>query len=120
MRRASMRMPVRDAGVVRTCWLWVSRHPAELHTILIRGRHAAVFPMLLVSPGVFEAILSEEDAVISDELNHASIIDGGWMPLLGMSLSVVCTGLPLPSFSRLCLYVQASVCARRSVIATST
>ncbi|MEO8400017.1 MAG: glycine C-acetyltransferase, partial [Ignavibacteriaceae bacterium] len=26
--------------------------------------------------GVFETILSEEDAVISDELNHASIIDG--------------------------------------------
>ena len=26
--------------------------------------------------GVFEALLSEEDAVISDELNHASIIDG--------------------------------------------
>lgn len=26
--------------------------------------------------GLFEAILSEEDAVISDELNHASIIDG--------------------------------------------
>jgi len=26
--------------------------------------------------GVFEALLNEEDAVISDELNHASIIDG--------------------------------------------
>jgi glycine C-acetyltransferase len=26
--------------------------------------------------GVFEALLSEEDALISDELNHASIIDG--------------------------------------------
>ncbi|NUM89108.1 MAG: glycine C-acetyltransferase [Bdellovibrionales bacterium] len=26
--------------------------------------------------GVFEALLSEEDAIISDELNHASIIDG--------------------------------------------
>lgn len=26
--------------------------------------------------GLFEAILSEEDAIISDELNHASIIDG--------------------------------------------
>jgi glycine C-acetyltransferase len=26
--------------------------------------------------GLFEALLSEEDAVISDELNHASIIDG--------------------------------------------
>ena len=26
--------------------------------------------------GLFEAILTEEDAVISDELNHASIIDG--------------------------------------------
>ncbi|MCU0239438.1 MAG: aminotransferase class I/II-fold pyridoxal phosphate-dependent enzyme, partial [Pyrinomonadaceae bacterium] len=26
--------------------------------------------------GLFETILSEEDAIISDELNHASIIDG--------------------------------------------
>ncbi len=26
--------------------------------------------------GFFEAILTNEDAVISDELNHASIIDG--------------------------------------------
>lgn len=26
--------------------------------------------------GIFEVLLSAEDAVISDELNHASIIDG--------------------------------------------
>lgn len=26
--------------------------------------------------GFFEAILTDEDAVISDELNHASVIDG--------------------------------------------
>ncbi len=26
--------------------------------------------------GIFEAILNDQDAVISDELNHASIIDG--------------------------------------------
>lgn len=26
--------------------------------------------------GLFEALLTAEDAVISDELNHASIIDG--------------------------------------------
>ena len=26
--------------------------------------------------GLFETLLDEEDAVISDELNHASIIDG--------------------------------------------
>ena len=26
--------------------------------------------------GIFEAILTNEDAIISDELNHASIIDG--------------------------------------------
>jgi glycine C-acetyltransferase len=26
--------------------------------------------------GIFEALLTPDDAVISDELNHASIIDG--------------------------------------------
>ena len=30
----------------------------------------------VATAGVFEAILTEEDAIISDELNHASIIDG--------------------------------------------
>jgi glycine C-acetyltransferase len=33
-------------------------------------------PVLMQMVGLFETILSAEDAVISDELNHASIIDG--------------------------------------------
>jgi len=36
---------------------------------------AAMLVLLLVA-GLFEALLGPEDAVISDELNHASIIDG--------------------------------------------
>ena len=32
--------------------------------------------MLDANGGLFETILTAEDAVISDELNHASIIDG--------------------------------------------
>ena len=34
--------------------------------------HPALMPM----EGLFETILTKEDAVISDALNHASIIDG--------------------------------------------
>jgi glycine C-acetyltransferase len=38
---------------------------------------AIVFPSCFdANAGIFEAILSDKDAVISDELNHASIIDG--------------------------------------------
>jgi glycine C-acetyltransferase len=38
---------------------------------------AILFPSCFdANGGVFEALLGEEDAVISDELNHASIIDG--------------------------------------------
>jgi glycine C-acetyltransferase len=38
---------------------------------------AILFPSCFdANAGIFEAILSKDDAVISDELNHASIIDG--------------------------------------------
>ena len=38
---------------------------------------AIVFPSCFdANGGVFEVLLGEEDAVISDSLNHASIIDG--------------------------------------------
>jgi hypothetical protein len=39
--------------------------------------------------GIFEALLTEEDAVISDELNHASIIDGMTLRRGGMA-ALVC------------------------------
>jgi 7-keto-8-aminopelargonate synthetase-like enzyme len=32
--------------------------------------------LFVLAAGLFEALLGPEDAVISDELNHASIIDG--------------------------------------------
>ena len=47
----------------------VSQFLGMEHTIL----YAACFD---ANTGLFETILSKEDAVISDELNHASIIDG--------------------------------------------
>lgn len=42
------------------------------------GREAAILysSCFDANAGLFEAILTPEDAVISDELNHASIIDG--------------------------------------------
>jgi glycine C-acetyltransferase len=33
-------------------------------------------PLLLMANGVFEPLLGEQDCIISDSLNHASIIDG--------------------------------------------
>lgn len=47
----------------------ISRFVSKADTIL--------FPSCFdANAGIFEVLLSEEDAVISDELNHASIIDG--------------------------------------------
>ncbi|MEZ6075098.1 MAG: aminotransferase class I/II-fold pyridoxal phosphate-dependent enzyme [Pirellulaceae bacterium] len=31
---------------------------------------------MIANGGLFETLLTEQDAIISDELNHASIIDG--------------------------------------------
>ena len=51
---------------------WKPKSPSSLHTedtIL----YAAAFD---ANGGVFEPLLTAEDAIISDSLNHASIIDG--------------------------------------------
>ncbi|MEM6462797.1 MAG: glycine C-acetyltransferase [Pseudomonadota bacterium] len=56
----------------------------DLHRLLeqkiaayLRMEDAIVFPSCFdANGGVFEALLGQEDAVISDSLNHASIIDG--------------------------------------------
>jgi glycine C-acetyltransferase len=52
----------------------------ELEMIITRfygTEDTILFPSAFdANGGIFEAILTEEDAVISDELNHASIIDG--------------------------------------------
>lgn len=47
--------------------------PLDLCFIMGFTFRSTIFPRL---PGIFEAILTPEDAVLSDELNHASIIDG--------------------------------------------
>ncbi len=51
----------------------LERKIAEFH-----GREDAIlYPSCFdANAGLFEALLTPEDAVISDELNHASIIDG--------------------------------------------
>ena len=51
----------------------LERKIAEFH-----GREAAILYLSCFDAnlGLFQALLSDEDAVISDELNHASIIDG--------------------------------------------
>ncbi len=46
-------------------------------TEFLETEDTILFPSCMdANGGVFEAILTKEDAVISDELNHASIIDG--------------------------------------------
>ena len=40
------------------------------------GRHDTLSLRFDANGGLFETLLTEHDAVISDELNHASIIDG--------------------------------------------
>lgn len=64
-----------------------------------------IYHMAFYAAGVFEAILGEEDAVISDELNHASIIDGECVSCVGFCCCpAVCGQLSLYSFAgiRLC------------------
>jgi glycine C-acetyltransferase len=51
----------------------LERKVAEFHGM----EDAILFPSCFdANAGIFEAILGKEDAIISDELNHASIIDG--------------------------------------------
>ena len=66
---ASVRFICGTQGVHKTLEERVSRFLGMEDTIL----YAACFD---ANTGLFETILGPEDAVISDELNHASIIDG--------------------------------------------
>ena len=66
---ASVRFICGTQGIHKTLEERVSRFLAMEDTIL----YAACFD---ANTGLFETILGPEDAVISDELNHASIIDG--------------------------------------------
>ncbi|MCY6381053.1 glycine C-acetyltransferase [Hoeflea prorocentri] len=53
------------------------RRLEERTAAFLRTEDAIVFPSCFdANGGVFEALLGKEDAVISDSLNHASIIDG--------------------------------------------
>ena len=66
---ASVRFICGTQGIHKTLEERVSRFLGMEDTIL----YAACFD---ANTGLFETILGSEDAVISDELNHASIIDG--------------------------------------------
>ena len=66
---ASVRFICGTQGIHKTLEARVSRFLGMEDTIL----YAACFD---ANTGLFETILGPEDAVISDELNHASIIDG--------------------------------------------
>ena len=66
---ASVRFICGTQGIHKTLEQRVSRFLGMEDTIL----YAACFD---ANTGLFETILGPEDAVISDELNHASIIDG--------------------------------------------
>ena len=66
---ASVRFICGTQGIHKTLERRVSQFLGMEDTIL----YAACFD---ANTGLFETILSPEDAVISDELNHASIIDG--------------------------------------------
>ena len=66
---ASVRFICGSQGIHKTLEERVSRFLGMEDTIL----YAACFD---ANTGLFETILGPEDAVISDELNHASIIDG--------------------------------------------
>ena len=66
---ASVRFICGTQGIHKTLEERVSRFLGMEDTIL----YAACFD---ANTGLFETILGPEDAVISDELNHASIIDG--------------------------------------------
>lgn len=66
---ASVRFICGTQGIHKTLEQRVSHYLSTEDTIL----YAACFD---ANAGLFETILGPEDAVISDELNHASIIDG--------------------------------------------
>jgi len=66
---ASVRFICGTQGIHKTLEQRVSKFLSTEDTIL----YAACFD---ANAGLFETILGPEDAVISDELNHASIIDG--------------------------------------------
>lgn len=63
--------------------------------------------------GLFEVLLTEQDAVISDELNHASIIDGVLLVFLFV-LAWLCVDVTCV------LDVQASGFAKHKSFGTST
>uniref|UniRef100_A0A1I8H1T6 Aminotran_1_2 domain-containing protein n=1 Tax=Macrostomum lignano TaxID=282301 RepID=A0A1I8H1T6_9PLAT len=62
-------------------YLGLSSHPlvveAAIEAIKTHGNDAILYPSCFdANAGIFEVLLNDADAVISDELNHASIIDG--------------------------------------------
>ena len=61
-----------------TCDIPDNRCFILLKSFLTLPKHVFFFLLicLMLTTGIFEALMSPEDAVFSDQLNHASIIDG--------------------------------------------
>jgi len=66
-----------DSRLVCVCWQDLHKQ-LEQKIAAFHGREDAIVyaSCFDANAGLFEALLGADDAVISDELNHASIIDG--------------------------------------------
>ena len=66
-------MPRKVAPIFQTIHKELEQNIAKFHNREDAILYASCFD---ANAGIFETLLTKDDAVLSDELNHASIIDG--------------------------------------------